>query len=143
MHRIGLREQLMNNWHYSHSRFCASRNVKVALLYVGFCGGCAFLSWRPSHALPSPDRLLPFGLLVAIVILAQVAFAVKCIRERVVVGAIMASLASALVSEVAPGVVSPVAGLLRITDYLLWGLAIVISVSMLVSSIRLPAPLSQ
>jgi hypothetical protein len=133
----------MNKWHYSHSRFCASRNVKVALLYVAFCGVCVFLSWRPSHALPVPDRGLPFGLLVAIVILAQVAFAVKCVRERVAVGAMMVSLASALVAEVAPGVVSPVAGLLRITDYLLWGLATVISVSMFVSSIRLRAPKSQ
>ena len=133
----------MNNWRYSHSALCASRNVKVALVYVVFCGVCVLLSWRPSHALPGPDRLLPFGLLVAIVILAQVAFAVKCVRERVVVGAIMASLVVALVAAVAPGVVSPVAGLLKITDYLLWGVATVISVSMFVSSIRSRAPQSQ
>ncbi len=128
---------------YSHSQLCASRNVKVALVYVVFCGVCLFLSWRPSHALPGPDRLLPFGLLVAIVILAQVAFAVKCVRERVVVGAIIASLASALVARLAPGVVSPLAGVLRIIDYLLWGIACVISVSMFVSSIRFRAPESQ
>jgi len=133
----------MSNSHYSHSQLCASRNVKVALVYVVFCGVCLFLSWRPSHALPGPDRLLPFGLLVAIVILAQVAFAVKCVRERVVVGAIMLSLASALVARLAPGVVSPLAGVLRIIDYLLWGIASVISVSMFVSSIRFRAPESQ
>lgn len=133
----------MSNWNYSHSQMCASRNVKVALLYVAFCVGCVFLSWRPSRALPSPDRLLPFGLVVAIVILAQVAFAVKCVRERVVVVAIMASLLGALVAALAPGVVSPVAGLLRTIDYLLWGVAIVISVSMFVSSVRSRAPQSQ
>ena len=133
----------MNNWHYSHSQLCASRNVEVAMLYVVFCGACVFLGWRPSHALPGPDRLLPFGLLVAIVILAQVAFAVKCVRERVVVGAIIASLLSGLVAAVAPGVVRPVAGLLRTTDNVLWVVAIVISASMFVSSIRSRAPQSQ
>jgi hypothetical protein len=133
----------MSNWQYSHSQLCASRNVKVALFYVVFCGVCVFLSWKPSRALPGPDRLLPFGLLVAIVILGQVAFAVKCVRERVVVGAIMASLLSDLVAAVAPGIVSPVAGLLKTGDYLLWGLAIMISLSMFVSSIRSRAPQSQ
>lgn len=128
---------------YSHSQLCASRNVEVALVYVVFCGVCLFLSWRPSRALPNPDRLLPFGLLVAIVILAQVAFAVKCVRERVVVGAIMVSFASALVAQLAPGVVSPLADVLRIIDYLLWGIASAISVSMFVSSIRFRAPASE
>ena len=73
----------------------------------------------------------------SIVVLVQLFIAMKCVRERVVLGAVIASFVSRLVSEVVPGAVSPDGASFRVTRQALWVLATVISISMLVSSIRL------
>lgn len=77
-----------------------------------------------------------FGLVSAVWILVYLFVAMKCIRERVVLGCVIASLIIRFVSEAAPGAVNADAGLLESTRHMLWGLATVVSITMLVSAIR-------
>ncbi len=80
--------------------------------------------------------MLRIGLLVGIAILVQFFISVKCVRERIVLGAITISLAGAFLLEIQPLIAQRLAGFLRMADDLLWGLALIVSVSMLISSVR-------
>jgi hypothetical protein len=128
----------------AHLRLCASKNTKIALLYVLFCVVCTS-SWfltQPS-SLGTGGKLLWFGLVATISILVQLFIAMNCIRERVVLGCVIASFLIRLVSEIAPGVVNADAGLIGSTRQVLWGVASIISITMLVSSIRFRVSQSQ
>ena len=136
MHAVGLRWRLMKDSREAHLRLCASRNVKVALLYVFFCGGVMLLTGGPPHRTQGSDTMLRIGLLVGTAILVQFFISVKCVRERIVLGAITISLAGAFLLEIQPLIARRLAGFLRIADDLLWGVALIVSVSMFISSIR-------
>ena len=119
-----------------HMRLCASRNVKVALLYVLFCGGVMLLTSGAPQKIQGHDATLRVGLLVGIAVLVQFFIAVKCVRERIVLGTIAISLASALLLQFQPLTAQRFAEFWRIADDLLWGIALVISFSMFISSVR-------
>ena len=120
----------------AHMRLCASKNVKVALLYVVFCGGVMLLTSGSSQRIQGRDTMLRIGLVAGIAILLQFFISVKCVRERIVLGTVTISLASALFSEIQPLIARRLAGFLRIADDALWGIALIVSLSMLVSSVR-------
>ena len=137
MYQKGLRGQLTIGSSDDHLRLCPSKNIKTALFYVLFCVVCTssgFLTQASSRG--TGGKLLWFGLVATISILVQFYIAMNCIRERVVLGCVIASFLIRLVSEIAPGAVNADAGLIRSTRHVLWGVATIISISMLVSSIR-------
>jgi hypothetical protein len=100
-----------------------------------------FLSRAPRQA--TGDKLTLFGFAAAILILAQLFLAMNCLRERIVLGSMIALFASGLASELAPGVVRSAGDLFRISRYFLSSLATLVSASMLVSSIRFRAAQSE
>jgi hypothetical protein len=100
-----------------------------------------FLSRAPGHA--TGDELTLFGFVAAIFILVQCFIAMNCIRERIVLGSMIALFVSRLASEVAPEVVSSAVASFRISRYLLSSLATLVSASMLISSIRFRAAQSE
>jgi hypothetical protein len=98
-----------------------------------------FVSWRDLHKAPQPRDFiqLPFAILL-VAIYAKSLPIFKCFRERLVLGLAIASFVLAEVSEFAPAIVGPFAGLVKSGDLALTGLALLVSLSMLIQSARNP-----
>lgn len=120
-----------------HSRWCANKHKSTALLFVAFCSLGAILSWRvlgqegPGHNMSS---LL--GDLIAIVVLAQIFAAFRCVRERVVLGLLIVRFAVGFATNVAPTLFGSAGELAKRTNFILWAGALVVSLSMLYSSLH-------
>ncbi len=118
-----------------HARYCAVRNVRIALLFVAFCTLQAFLWWRDlDKAFPQygPYDLVWHVIAIAVIVKLFAAFA--CLRERFVLGLGIAVLVRGLVSGFKPSLIDPVAGMVRHAFLALWVVALLLSLSMLVSS---------
>ncbi len=119
-----------------HAHYCANRNVKIAAIFVAFCGIGTAMSWRSIHHHLAPSAVSTFGLLVAIVILAQVWLSSRCIRERLVTSIIMIVLGIGYLDAVAGARLGHGNVGLEVSRPMLWTIATLISISMLISSIR-------
>ena len=122
-----------------HSLLCASENTKIALIYVCSCTLCTYLTFsthRPSDGSNGNGYWLWVGIVFGIFILIQLFMAVKCIRERIVLASVTISLMSRLVASITPRVANSATVLMYVADYLLWSLAVVVSVTMLISAVR-------
>jgi len=123
-----------------HDRFCAVENVRIAAFLVGFFTLEVFLCWRELGK-PFVEHSL-YDLLFRIVLLSIV-FPVllkfsRCVPERFMLGIIVASTLTGWVFEYAPKLVDPIAGLVRQCNLVLWILALLTSISLLISSLSKP-----
>jgi hypothetical protein len=125
-----------NGSNISHARYCANRNVKSSVLFIALCGMGTALSWRSMHHPLAASAVSTFGMLVALVILVQVFFSSKCIRERLVAGIVMIVLGIGYLDAVAVARVGHGVGALEVSRPILWTVATLISLTMLISSIR-------
>jgi hypothetical protein len=123
-----------------HARICAVRNVRIALFLVGFFTLEVFLSWR---ALGKPflehnlyDLL--FRIVLLIVVFPLLLNLSRCVPERFVLGIVTVRFVTGWVIEFAPNLVDPVAGFVRQCNLVLWILALLTSLTMLVSSFSNP-----
>jgi hypothetical protein len=137
--RGGLRMTQNRSNEEIHARYCALRNPRFALVLVVCFSVLAFVSWRDLHK-PPPARdfiQLPFAILL-VAISAKLLAIFKCFRERLILGLAIASFVSAEISEFAPAIVRPFAGLVNSGDLAVSGLALLVSFTMLFQSVRNP-----
>jgi hypothetical protein len=80
-----------------------------------------------------------WGDLIAIVVLAQIFVAFRCVRERLVLGLLIVRFAVGFAAKVAPGLFGSAGDLLKQTNFALWAGALFVSLSMLYSSLRFRA----
>jgi peptidoglycan/LPS O-acetylase OafA/YrhL len=120
-----------------HLRICANRRTKVSLLFVAFCVMETLLVWRPLVNNETADRGTVFvlGLVVTIAVLIQMLRLFRCRRERIVLGLAIASFGASLISAIAPSFMLKFEPLVTRADLVLWIIAVVLSLSMLVSSL--------
>jgi hypothetical protein len=125
-----------------HGLSCANRSPGTAWLFIAFCGIEALACWR---SLAKPRQLHPgaffvffqvYALLVTVFLFA----ALKCVRERLVLGLALVDCVGALSFEFAPGLASFTAGMPNWINLALWLIAFVVSVSMLASASRKRSP---
>jgi hypothetical protein len=121
-----------------HDLYCANRSLGTAWLFVAFCGIEALVCWR-ALGKPRPVDSGAFFLFFQAYALLLVAFlfvAFKCVRERLVLGLALVTSVRALSFGFAPRLVSLTAGLVSWTPLALWLTAFVVSLSMLASASR-------
>ena len=126
------------SWATIHPRFCATRSVPVASIFVASCAIVVFAGWRSLGKGPPQEHdvvfllfsFYAFGLYVYF-------FAVfKCFRERLVIGIGAIGTAKGLVGRLTPNFFWPHYGLVRDAMLALEILALVISLSMLLSALE-------
>jgi hypothetical protein len=129
----------------AHSQWCANRNPKIALGVAAFCGLEAFLSWRTASQAPSnPDWFFQLVSVYVIFLLLHFLVAFKCVRERLVLGIFTATFVVGVAGGFAPSVFGPAIDPLGRAETVLWGVAFLVSLTMIYSSLRLrPKPLNQ
>ena len=118
-----------------HSRYCAVRSMRMALIFVAFCTLEVFLSWKTLGKSFSEYSI--FEILRDIAVIgACVIFMLmyKCFWERFVIGLIIVRYVTGLVTGFAPHIIDPFSGLVRLGNLALWVLALIVSLSMLVQS---------
>ena len=123
-----------------HARICPVRNIRIAVFLAGFFTLEIFLSWR---ALGKPflehnlyDLL--FRIVICSLLFPFLLNISRCVPERFILGIIMIRFVTGWVIEFAPNLVVPVAGLVRQCNLVLWILALLISLTILVSSLSNP-----
>jgi hypothetical protein len=124
----------------AHSRICPVRNVRWAVILVGFFTLEVFTSWR-SLGKPFVEHNL-YDLLFQIVVVSIVLFPAclnisKCLPERFILAIVIIIFVSEWVFEYAPNLANPVEGFIREFDLVLSILAFLTSLSMSVSSLSL------
>jgi hypothetical protein len=126
-----------------HARVCSTRNIWSALFFVAFCALEAFLSWRGlGKAYPERSfygRLFDyFGYVATIAICARLLMIFRCFQERFVLGLLIAVFVRVLVAESMPALFIPsvfnrVPHLVGQVFFMLWVVALLISIFTLVS----------
>lgn len=127
-----------------HARVCSTKNTWGAFFLVGFCALEAFLSWRglgkgyPARSIYG--RLwFDFWYVVMIAICARVLMVFRCFQERFVAGLLIAVFVRVLVAESVPSLFMPsvfntVPYFVGRVFFMLWLVAMLISIFTLVSS---------
>lgn len=125
-----------------HAKYCANRHWKIALIYVLASGFVLFAALRGySHAAtgtpPKRDAFQLFFDIYAIGVGGWIFIKFRCLRERIVIGVFAISLLRAVAIRLNPSLIPLASAVhLREANLLLWSTSIIISLSMLVSSIR-------
>jgi hypothetical protein len=125
-----------NEYHFS---FCALRNTREALYFVLFSTLMVFLTGRDlGNPLGTRQSLfmLVFGHLIVLVFLVRLFALLGCFRERLVLALAMAWLVIGLISGLPSKYLPASALLIRGASFLLWVVALAVSVSMLASARR-------
>lgn len=132
-------ESLENRSNY-HSRLCALRNVKTAVIFLLFCVLQAWMGWREIGESVAPaGQSLIFYIAEIAVIAALVDFivALKCLRERLVLGLAIFSFLLGLVGSLAPRALSAIpSASVKDLQFLLWLAASLVSVTLVYSAFR-------
>jgi hypothetical protein len=123
----------------AHLRLCANKHAWIALIFVAFSALELVLSWRPLVRDNPHDRnwALIMGLIVTIAVLGQLLVVFKCLRERLVLCLAIASFARGLLLLLVPPLaVRLSAKLITGGNIVLWTVATMLSLSILLSSLR-------
>lgn len=122
-----------------HARYCALRNPRSALVLVVCFSVLMFVSWRDLHKAPQPRDFIELAFAIFLIAISANSLLIfKCFRERLVLVLAITSFVAAEVSEFAPAIVRPFAGLVNSGDLALSGLALLVSLTMLIQSARNP-----
>jgi hypothetical protein len=115
------------------------KNARVALVFAAFCVAETLTSWRGLGKIPVRHSLIELPVyLFIVVVYAKLIAVFRCYRERFIVGIAMASLAIGLVAAYAPSVVGPFAHSVGLGQFVLYSLALAISLSMVLEAVRSP-----
>ena len=124
-------------WESLHDSYCANRNAITAMIFVAGCAWVLVGFWNGSHR-PHTVSSGAFSLFMDAFVLLVVGFWLtifKCIRERVVIALWLLGPAKALLLAAVSGLMSW-AGFAYRLDFAAHVIALIVSVSMLVSAIR-------
>ncbi len=122
-----------------HALYCPIRNSKSALFLVALFSLTAFLSWKGLHNAPAHPNVVE--LLFAIIVVAMLTkwlVAFTCFRERLVFGLVIVSLIVGQVKDFLPSVFGQHVGMIKFGKLALSLLALIVSLTMLVQSVRSP-----
>jgi hypothetical protein len=124
-----------------HTRFCPTKNARIAAFLVGFFTLEAFLSWRELSKLFVEQSLyeLLFRIVLWSIVLFPALFRISaCLPERFILGIVVIKTVTGWVFDYRPSVVGPVAGLVRQCNFALYIIALLTSLALLVSSLSSP-----
>jgi len=127
-----------------HARFCALRNWKIALTYFLFCALQVVLRWREFGNSPQGQQQSIIFYVAAVAVIAalgDLAMALKCFRERVVLILVIISFTFTLVKAFWRTHIAAVAVTSERALMILWIVASAMSLSMVVSALRRPGGL--
>jgi hypothetical protein len=122
-----------------HGRYCIITNPRAALELVLSLAVVVFVSWNGLRKpiLPiSVIELVLYVLVAAIFVKCLVIF--RCVRERLILGLALTSLAIGGASGLVPVGIGAFADLIKYGKFGLWTFALLISISALISSARRP-----
>jgi hypothetical protein len=120
-----------------HSRFCAVRNKRESIYFLVACLLLTLYGWRNlGKAYPIGQSLfiLLLGHLTALALLTQLMVVLKCFRERLVLGLIMATSAIGLIRGLLPSLTAAATPLVRESCFFLWAASSLVSLTMLLSA---------
>lgn len=119
-----------------HGLNCANRRPGTAWLFIAFCGVMTLACWRSlgKPRQPHPGAFFVFFQVYVLLFYAFLFAALKCVRERLVLGLAVVHSVGALSFELAPGLASFTAGIPNWVNLALWLTAFVVSLSMLASA---------
>jgi hypothetical protein len=120
-----------------HDRFCANRSVATAAIFVACCALVLVAFWRASGRPPVADSGAFSHFYDACVVFGiGLSFTVfKCVRERVVLALWLPTPVRALLFAAVPGLANW-ADLTYRLDFAASTIALVVSISMLISALR-------
>lgn len=129
-----------------HERFwCGFTHIRIAWVFVVFCGWSVFLNWRGlDKPFSRPDAIeLPFYVLIVVVYAPILWMVLRCFTERLVIGIAAVHMAIAVFSWFvpslfAPSLFNPVTVSIRRTFLVLWIVAFLLSLNMPVQAVRHP-----
>ncbi len=121
-----------------HGRFCALRHRTQALYFLLPCLALAVVSWRSLDRPFATQGLftLVFGHVTALMFLTYLMLLLKCFRERLVISLAMIQSLVGLLRGLFPGFTALSTSFTGWVCFLLWVLACVVSLSMLLSTLR-------
>jgi hypothetical protein len=123
----------------AHARYCAIKRTRIALCFVAVCLLMLYLNWRD---LGKPySRASTYDLFWEVVSIAacyELLMVFRCLRERIVVGLLMLIAIRVVVSRFVPALQNEFASPLRYIFLMLWTLALLTSLSMVVSPRPVP-----
>jgi hypothetical protein len=124
-----------------HQRFCALRNTKTSLVFLGYCSFEVILRW---HSLGRGQEIEPrsaifyIALVAVILALGDLVVALRCFRERLVLAVAIISFVFILMKGVLPSWTAAVAVPAARVLLILWTIALSVTLSMVVSLLRRP-----
>lgn len=121
-----------------HNRYCANRSVGTAQLFVAFCAIVLFAGWWAALGEPHPQESGAFFLFFQaydLFVVGVLFAAFKCVRERVVLAVSLLGPARVLLFAAVPRL-RGWAGVADRVALAAWAIALVISLSMLISALR-------
>ena len=132
-------EKLGNNSGY-HLRFCALRNVKTAVIFLLFCVLQAWMGWREIGETSVPvehSMILYVAEIAVLAALVDFIVALKCLRERLVLGLATFSFLLELGGGIAPRTLSVIPRIgVQGLQFSLWLTASLVSVTLVYSAFR-------
>ncbi len=126
-----------------HARYCAARNRGTAAIFLGFSTLELFYAWRDLSKPLTTGRtpiLLIAGLLLCIALLGILFRSLTCFRERLALSIGILSFFHRLVVGVAPSFATQYGSAVRNLSLILWASAVLVSLDLLKSALRAPAP---
>jgi hypothetical protein len=122
-----------------HVLCCPVKNSKSALFLVASFSVMVFVGWKGLHRAPEHKSIV--DLLFYIVVatgLARLLVAFTCLRERLVISVVIASLLTGAVTGFVPSVFSQHVAMIKFGELALSLLGLLVSLTMLVQSARTP-----
>lgn len=121
----------------AHSRYCAARNKKTAVVFFGFSALEVAWHWGAIYGpllQPRGSVFLFLGLIGAVVLMFDLMISLKCFRERLVLALGATSFLVVLIEQLTPGLTE--ATLVRTGQLILslWVVATLASTSLLISA---------
>jgi hypothetical protein len=124
-----------------HQRYCALRNRKASLIFFAYCLFEVLIRW---HSLGRGQEIEPRSVIFYIAVVAVIAalgdlvVALKCFRERLVLAIAIVSFVFVLLKGVLHSLITAVGGTVGRVFLIVWIIAMLVSLSMVVSAYRGP-----
>ena len=122
-----------------HARYCPVKNAKSALFLVAYFSLAAFENWKGLHQAPEHLDLVRLSFVVIVLaMLAKPLVNFTCFRDRLVIVLVIGSFVAGEVYGFFPAIVGPYANVVRLGKLALSLLGLLVSLTMLVQSVRTP-----
>jgi hypothetical protein len=122
-----------------HELYCPVKNTKTALFLVAAFSVAALERWKGLHKSPKhPSYVVLLFLILVGAMLAKQVVAFKCLRERLVLAVVIVSVAIGEVEGFLPSLFGRFTRIVNSADLLLLLLGLLVSLTMLIQSLRGP-----